>query len=182
MSTPPQRSLLPKILDPRRLANQGVTLEGRVELSHCERLLAAVLEVSEPIEASLTFETAEQGRKVVRGHASTTVLLPCQRCLEAMPFAVETDIQVGVVWTEEEAKNLPRELDPWIVDTDTADLAALIEEEILLALPFVIYHPEDQCAGERHFSTDDEDVSEVNEGKENPFSILEQLKHRGSDH
>ncbi len=178
MLTPPQRSQLPRILDPRRLANQGVILAGQVALAHCERLQEAVLEVSEPIDVSLTFEIAEQGRKVVRGQASTTVMMACQRCLEPIASPVKASIQLGIVWSEDEAKALSKDLDPWIVDGEEADISVMVEDELLLALPFVTYHPEGQC----HVvipSAMGEETSDV--GKENPFSILEQLKNSGSD-
>ncbi len=178
MLTPPQRSQLPRILDPRRLAKQGMTLAGQVAVAHCERLQDAVLEVSEPIDVSLTFEIAEQGRKVVRGKAATTVMIPCQRCLEPIASVVSAVIQLGIVWTEEEAKSLSKDLDPWIVDGEEADISAMVEDELLLALPFVTYHPEGQCHAHMP-SVMGEDTNEI--GKKNPFSILEQLKNSGSD-
>lgn len=178
MLTPPQRSQLPRILDPRRLAKQGMTLAGQVAVAHCERLQDAVLEVSEPIDVSLTFEIAEQGRKVVRGKAATTVMIPCQRCLEPIASIISAVIQLGIVWTEEEAKSLSKDLDPWIVDGEEADISAMVEDELLLALPFVTYHPEGQCHAHMP-SVMGEDTTEI--GKKNPFSILEQLKNSGSD-
>ncbi|TNE75676.1 MAG: nucleic acid-binding protein [Gammaproteobacteria bacterium] len=179
MSTPPQRSQLPRILDPRRLAIREEQLTGQVPLSQCDRLQGAVLSITAPIEADLLFETAEQGRKVVAGKARTTVELACQRCLEPMSLDLSVDIRLGIVWSEDEAKSLPKDLDPWIVEGETADLSAMIEDELLLALPFVIYHPEGSCRADTQYSKAEEPVEE---GKENPFSILEQLKHSGSDH
>ncbi|WP_461482400.1 YceD family protein [Porticoccus sp.] len=179
MSTPPQISQLPRILDPRRLANQGVVLSGQVAIAHCERLLDAVLEVSEPIAVELTFDIADQGRKVVCGEVATTVRVACQRCLAPLTVPVTASIQLGIVWSEDEAKSLSKDLDPWIVDGETADISAMVEDELLLALPFVTYHPSGQCHGDIPFSTGD---NTGEEGKKNPFSILEQLKNSGADH
>ncbi|MDP1519425.1 YceD family protein [Porticoccus litoralis] len=178
MTTPPQRSQLPRILDPRRLANQGEVLSGQVSAAHCERLRDAVLAINVPIQAELVFELAEQGRKVVAGHVDATVEVACQRCLQPMTLPLTVDFRLGIVWSEEEAKSLPKDLDPWVVEQETADLSAMVEDELLLALPFVTYHPQDTCQAETHVSAMEEPGASE---KENPFSILEQLKNSGPD-
>lgn len=178
MSIPPERIILPQVVDPRRLVNQGVTLTGEINPDFCIRLAEAVDEISQPIVVNLIFDTAEQGRKVVRGTASTTVILACQRCLEPMELPLAVDMALGIVWSEDQAKSLPRELDPWIVEDEVGDIAALVEEELLLAMPFVTYHSEDQCSATASHATG-EDLGEIRE--ENPFGILEQLKNSGSD-
>lgn len=183
MLTPPQRNILPQVIDPRRLVNQGVTLTGEINPDLCLRLAEAVVEISEPIMANLIFDTAEQGRKVVRGSASTTVLMACQRCLEPMKLSLAVEMALCIVWSEEKAKLLPRDLDPWIVEDEAGDITALVEDELLLALPFVMYHPEDQCNTAASYSTG-EGLGDVAE--ENPFGVLaqltrEQLKDSGSD-
>ncbi|MEH6529319.1 MAG: YceD family protein [Porticoccus sp.] len=183
MLTPPQRNILPQVVDPRRLVNQGVTLAGEINTDLCLRLSESVIEISEPIVANLIFDTAEQGQKMVRGNASTTVLMACQRCLEPMKLPLAVEMALGIVWSEDQAKSLPRELDPWIVEDEAGDITALVEDELLLALPFVMYHPEDQCNTAASYSTG-EDLEDVAE--ENPFGVLaqltrEQLKDSSSD-
>lgn len=174
MLTPPQRSNLPQVVEPRRLVNQGVTLGGNIDPKLCVRFADAVIEISQPIEAELAFDVAEQGRKVVHIAASTTVLVACQRCLEPIELPLAIDTVLGIVWSEDEAKSLPKDLDPWVVEEETGDIAALVEDELLLALPFVTYHPEDQCSVV--LSPSVEEGLNEDEGVENPFSILEQLK------
>mgnify|MGYP003388816550 FL=1 len=185
MLTPPQRSNLPQVIEPRRLVNQGVILTGKIDRDLCVRLADAVIEISEPIMADLNFDVADQGRKVVHVSATTTVLIACQRCLEPIALPLAIDTMLGIVWSEDQAKSLPKELEPWVVEEEAGDIAALVEDELLLALPFVTFHPEDQCSVASHstdsFSTDESLDGEGLEGKsnapaKNPFSILEQLK------
>ncbi|MFT7300295.1 MAG: hypothetical protein ACI89Z_000749 [Porticoccus sp.] len=178
MLTPPQRNILPQVVDPRRLVNQGVILTGEINPDLCVRFTEAVVGISEPIMANLIFDTGEQGRKMVRGSVSTTVLMTCQRCLEPVERPLAVEMGLGIVWSEEQAKSLPREMDPWIVVDEVGDITALVEDELLLVLPFVMYHPEGQCNTATSHSTDDE-LGAV--AKENPFSILEQLKNSSSD-
>lgn len=185
MLTPPQRNNLPQVIEPRRLVNQGVILTGKIDRNLCVRLADAVIEISEPIMADLNFDVADQGRKVVHVSATTTVLIACQRCLEPIALPLAIDTMLGIVWSEDQAKSLPKELEPWVVEEEAGDIAALVEDELLLALPFVTFHPEDQCSVASHsadgFSTDESLDGEGLEDKsnapaKNPFSILEQLK------
>ena len=167
MLTPPQRNVLPQVVEPRRLVNQGVTLVGEVAPDLCGRLTTAV------------FNTEERGRKVVHVNASTTIQIACHRCLEPMLLPLACDTVLGIVWSEDQAKSLPRDLEPWIVEEEAGDIAALVEYELLLVLPFVIYHPEDQCSATPSYSTHEE--IEESTPVDNPFSILEQLRSSGSD-
>lgn len=175
---PPQRNVLPRMLEPRRLAHQGVAISGELDQAFCDRLTEAVIEIVEPIVVELRFDTAEQGRRVMTGSASTSVLIPCQRCLEAMPIALSAEFRLGIVWSEEEAASLPKDLDPWLVDSEAANVAEVLEDELLLALPFVSYHLKDQCNAMAGYSTGD---SPVEKSGKNPFGILKQLKNSGSN-
>jgi uncharacterized protein len=155
--------------------NQGVTLTGNLDPKFCVRFADAVVEISEPIEVELVFDVADQGRKVVHITASTTVHIACQRCLEPITLPLAIDTVLGIVWSEDEAKSLPKDLDPWVVEEETGDIAALVEDEFLLALPFVTYHPEEQCSVVLS-PTIIEPIEDESLGVDSPFSILEQLK------
>ena len=175
---PPMRSFLPRILEPRRLAHQGVAISGELDQAFCDRLTEAVIDIIEPIDVELRFDTAEQGRRVLTGSVSTSVLIPCQRCLEAMPVVLSAEFRLGIVWSEEEAAALPKDLDPWLVDSEAADVAEVLEDELLLTLPFVSYHSKDQCNDVAGYSTEEPTAEEP---AKNPFGILEQLKNSGSN-
>jgi uncharacterized protein len=175
---PPMRSFLPRMLEPRRLAHQGVAISGVLDQAFCDRLTEAVIDIVEPIDVELRFDTAEQGRRVMTGTVSTSVLIPCQRCLEAMPLALSTEFRLGIVWSEEEAASLPKDLDPWLVDSEAADVAEVLEDELLLTLPFVSYHSKDQCNEEAGYSTGEHPAEE---SAKTPFGILKQLKNSGSN-
>src|SRR5690606_35699247 len=96
-----------------------------------------------------------------------------QRCLTPVSKPVECDISLAIVWTEEEAKALPKHLDPWIVEEISADFFEMVEEELLLSLPPVAYH-EEQCVDPELFQSGEPVV--VKHEKKNPFQVLEQLK------
>ena len=175
MSTALKTSMLPRRVDPRKLANQGVALKGEIMPNQCLRLADAVLEILEPITASLSFDINDRGHRSVSGSAVTSVNIDCHRCLEPMQLPLKAELDVEIVWSEDSARNVPRDCDPWVVETESADIIALVEEELLLALPIVNYHPEEECTSTVGYSTGEELAAEKSD-RSNPFEILGQLK------
>ena len=110
----------------------------------------------------MSFYVEDQSRKVVRVKSSVTVKIICQRCLVAMPLCLECDTILCIVWTEDEASTLPKHLDPWVVEEDKGDAIQLVEDELLLALPFVAYHNEDKCNSLTSSSNTDADCLDNN--------------------
>ena len=145
MSISEKYSYLPQYVDPRRLSIQGKTLTGSVDVNLCSRFKEAVKEISSIIDTSLSFYLDEQGRKIVNIRALGTVKVICQRCLSSMPLQLECDTILCIAWSEEEAVALPKNLEAWIVPEDKGNLIDLIEDELLLALPFIAYHKKEEC-------------------------------------
>lgn len=139
--------------DPRRLdvaaaAAACATLKGRWRLSELPRLADdATARVDEPVEWSARFE-----RRDVRGapkdhlylRAEARVARECQRCLQPVLLALRVDRAFAFVATEDEAEALDAESDDDVLTLSRHfDLRALIEDELLMALPFVPKH--EQC-------------------------------------
>ena len=178
MSINEKYSYLPQYVDPRRLSIQGKTLTGSVDVNLCSRIKEAVKEISSTINISLSFYLEEQGRKIVNIRASGAVKVICQRCLSPMPLQLECDTILCVVWSEEEADALPKNLEAWIVPEDKGDLIDLIEDELLLELPFIAYHKKEECNSldtnilPLELSNKTEEVNT----ESNPFEALKILK------
>jgi uncharacterized protein len=166
------QNLLPRQGDPRKFAQQGISLQGVVPVSALSRLVDALQEPAGEIQVNLVFGLSEEKKKIVTGHASANVSLMCQRCLSPVTVLVESHISLGIVWDEEHASALPEYLDPWIVGEGAADFFEMIEEEMLLSLPGVAYH-EVLCVDNKLFSSGK--PVEIKQEK-NPFQVLEQFK------
>lgn len=164
---------LPRMVDPRKFAQQGISIDGVVAVAEMPRLLSALAGDSAEITAELEFCIAEEGRKTLRGKASSTVEVVCQRCLDSMPLELEVEFNLAVVWDEDQAVALPKYLDPWIHGEGVADLYSVIEEELLLDLPMVSYH-EVECVARERFQSGE--LVETPEPVDNPFQMLKQLK------
>lgn len=176
MRTPPQLNGVPRFLEPRKLAAQGKTIAGAIAPSECPRLLQSVLEIKAPLVVALSFYKDEQKRVRLSGTVDATVTRTCQRCLGELDVRLATEIEVAVVFSEEEVRNLPRELDPWHASEEATDIVALVEDELLVALPMVSCHPQGECAFPAGYGVEDEGVRQ-----ENPFNVLEQLKRSASE-
>lgn len=172
------KQLLPRMVNPRKLAYQGVKLVGSIRAEDLSILVDAVDEV-ESAEADLHFYISDDSHMVVEGKVCGRVVMQCQRCLQPMPVTeLQANVKVAVVRTEEDAAALPKSLDPWVVPDDEADLIALVQEELLLSLPVVAYHAE-ACVDKSWYSSGDFAEVVVEEKKPNPFSVLGVLKQNG---
>lgn len=166
--------VLPPVVDARKLAQQGVELHGIVPAHKLDRLADLASDSSEPVTVVLHFGLDEERHSVVTGKLTGKVKSQCQRCLDDVELAVDCDVNVAIVSGQEQAKALPKRFDPWLVAGGEADLYGLIEEEILLSLPMVAYHP-DPCLDQGLYSTGEPEIEESG-SDDNPFSVLEQLK------
>ncbi|HEY7774597.1 MAG TPA: YceD family protein, partial [Marinagarivorans sp.] len=132
------------------------------------------------LHAELEFGYDQERRRVVQGKVTAELSLECQRCLEPMAFSIEADVNWAVVWDEEKAKQLPSRLEPWIAGEEAEDLYAMIEEELLLALPTAPLHTELCIESSLLSSGDEELVDSDTEKTNNPFQALAALKGNSS--
>ena len=165
---------LPRVVEPRKLANAQASFERPIKAEDLSRLSELSLNLVKAT-VQIQFDRNDQGRPELRGHVSAELHLECQRCLEPMQLLIERDIHLGIVWDEAQADALPRGLDPWIAGEDQADLIDIIEEEILLEIPVVARHDTD-CLNPDLLSVGEGGKAEVGEQKVNPFDMLAQLK------
>ena len=169
---------LPTLIDPRKLANQGIVLEGQFHVKHLPRLAAAVIDIETPLSALVKFGIDESRAKVASGTLSVSVSAQCQRCLNPVTVALSTDFAAQIIWSKDQLVNVPSDREPWIVVAKMASLNELLEDEILLALPLVNYHEHGQCTGDTFLSEDGQGYNEKEDEivGDNPFNILQQLK------
>lgn len=171
---------LPKHFDPERLAAHGSGLVGTLGTDSMPRLreLLASNEPA-PVRVELRAQRDEARRLVLAGDAQAELALTCQRCMEPVKLEVNAAFALAVTADEEAARTLPVELDPLLLAPgDEVELAAMIEDELILALPPVPVHASVEDCGERArygHATDEKFNSGVQ--RENPFAVLKKLKN-----
>lgn len=171
---------LPRFFDPERLAAHGTALTGMLDTDSMLRL-RGMLASGEPIPVRVELQARrdEARRLVLAGQAAAKLPLICQRCMEAMMQDVDARFALAAVPDEDAARNLPAELDPLLMGSGTeVDLHALVEDELILALPPVPMHANAKDCGEAARYAGDADAFDGTAKRENPFAVLKKLKER----
>lgn len=168
---------LPQYVEPLRLTRQQAQFSGLIPVSAMPRLAAIVRDGNGEVEFELAFSRDTGGIDNVSGHFSTRVTLTCQRCLQTLQVPVTGRISLGIVQGPQEARQLPVEYDPLEVGADPMSLPELIEDEVLLALPFAPLHPSGQCPA----GVVPEAGAQTAPERQYPFAELIELKRRHRD-
>lgn len=110
------------------------------------------------------------GRPALRLQVKGSLKLACQRCLGALEFPLAVDVMLVLARDEAEIEAQPVEPDgpDRIVGSKEMAVGALLEDEILLAIPFAPRH--EQCSG-----ADDR----KGEATKSPFADLRGLLKKG---
>lgn len=167
---------LPSTLDVRKAAARGVSVSGALKPGDLPRFVALLASEEGAISADLTFSRDEEKQAVIEVHFQAKVCVECQRCLQAMPLELVGENTLGIVWTDDQARHLPRHLDPLIVTEEGCNLWELVEDELILALPPFSYHDTEDCKQILSEYTGPAPEEEEGDNKPNPFDILAQLK------
>jgi uncharacterized protein len=169
---------LNKPVDLRKLASKGGQIRTKLPVAVLPRFHGALADMQGEVDVLLDFGRDDQGVLYIKGSVATAVNVICQRCVQAMLIEIKSDVALAMAWDEERARNLPGEYDPVIVGEEPVDVRDIIEDELLLAMPFVSYHDEKHCSGHSSYSVGDkvEEVRATEAKKENPFNVLGTLK------
>lgn len=180
-----QSGEIPERFDPRRMARESAELRGALPTAGMDRLASAVLELGPSAAVQVRFSTDENGRPLLEGDAGVPVTLRCQRCLEPTTTTVAAPFRLAVVVSEADAERLPEELDAVIVEGNSVETSALIEDELILALPLVGRHEDmNDCGVDRRDLESAPAQSEASvdpEQRDNPFAALASLKRERDD-
>ena len=180
------KSGLPAPLDVFELIRRQQDLRGKFSVHHLSRLLDGL-----PQQPVASQTTGEQDVGIVRFEARglgevdgkallelsvhATLMLECQRCLGAMLYPIDGVVVFDVVRNESDLGSDDDAEDDdepeRIVGSRRFDLAALIEDELILGVPYIPRH--DSCPGQsdRPAAADPDAVE-----RPSPFAVLGQLK------
>lgn len=170
-----QKVKLPKQVDPFKSAAKRSGYEGMMLAKDMHRLKEAVGGVLEDVTISVKFDTDAQGLTFFEGRLQTRVSLVCQRCNDSFEHIIDTHFCFCPVRDAEIMEEIPERYDPVEVDEfGEIDLLGLFEDELILSLPIVAMHKEEDCAmGKNDMSYGE---IEPEESKPNPFAVLKELK------
>ncbi|MBV1882632.1 MAG: DUF177 domain-containing protein [Pseudomonadales bacterium] len=166
---------LPHTINVKKLAEQGIRLDGELPVGRLQRVLDSVESAEGQVYLELAFHKDEQGVRVAKGNAKCSVNLLCQRCLKPLAHSLEANFSLAFIYTEAQEEQLPDQYDPVMMLDDNVQLVDLIEDDLILALPIVANHTDSGCDISQYQK---KDIPELNQpARENPFKVLEALKN-----
>lgn len=163
------------LLDTATFTRNGQVFAAQSPISLFDRALDGLpAQQDQTINWSVTGSLDNAGQRFLTIHVDGFVVLTCQRCLRDFHYHIDTENTVLVVDNE-------LDLDIDVDDPDVPerilasihlDALELVEDELILSLPYVPRH--DQCPDlPEALQNQDE---EAEDEKPNPFAVLSQLK------
>ncbi|WP_084596183.1 YceD family protein [Pseudomonas massiliensis] len=165
---------IPPHVDPRKLADRGATLEGSLPLAQLQRLCDLLSDDVGTVQGKFIFERDEDHTVVIHSDLDVEVKMVCQRCLELVTLPIHSECTYAVVKEGANTQSLPKGYDVLELGEDPLDLRAMVEDELLLALPIIPAHHPEEC--QQPAGLQEPEPSEDEVTRSNPFSVLAQLK------
>lgn len=155
------------VIDGFEFASAGATQKGTWPLSDFPRLRDVLAQDAGEVAYEIRGVRDEHDRPALRLKVSGTLALRCQRCLEAMPFEVSTDetLVLAATLAEIHAEPASTQAADRVVAGREMALRELIEDELILAVPYAPRHEECVPAG----------MAEGEGAKSSPFAGLRGL-------
>lgn len=129
------------------LAARGEALTGKVDVSRRPRVAdrLAPEAISAPIAWQITGARDALDRPMLAVTVEGNLPLVCQRCLQPFDAPIAQRSELLLARDDAEFKRLDAEESEVLPAAAPLDAMTLVEDEILLSLPFAPRHPEGQC-------------------------------------
>jgi uncharacterized protein len=155
-----------RTIDGPQFARDRGTTSGTFDIAALPRLAASGCEA-----AALRYRVSggenARGRPCLVVEASGVARLTCQRCLDALAFPIELAVELELAESEGAIGTADDDVDR-VLATKAMAVGALVEDEVLLALPMAPMH--EQC--EQNVAWGDAD-------RGTPFAALAALRKGG---
>lgn len=168
-------NLLTKI-DAFRLAEQGVSLQGVLQIKAMPRLGVSLASTDGEVTVAASFGVDEEGIHFLRCRFTTEVMLQCQRCMTSFSYKIDNTLTAGILAAESEISDLPNHYEPVIAKDGILQLQETIEDELILSLPIVPMHKQKECPVKLPLVV--AESNEMQTEKVNPFQVIEVLKRK----
>lgn len=186
------RLSVPPVVDAFDFARRGQVVEGAFSIHRLQRLLEGLAE--QPLGEVTELATAPAGpgvvRYVIQGRRTkddksqlvvqvqANLVLECQRCLGPLILPIDRTTVFELVRRESDLSDDEPDEDDFdapeqIVGSPKFDLAELLEDELILEVPYVPRHT--QCPDTADLDAQADEVA-GREEPPSPFAVLGQLK------
>jgi uncharacterized protein len=155
-------------IDSLDFARKGKELRGEIPIVGMERLQDVLEKPDGKVSYVLRGFRDEHGNPTLELSLDGSCQLHCQRCLKGMDYPIKQVSRLMLADVQPESELSADDFDSIPPDAHL-DVAALVEEEILLSLPFAPRHELGMCQT---------DAASLERGAENPFAALRSLKDK----
>lgn len=169
----------PETIEVKKFFSRQAHITASLPMQKLERLkqylVKAETDDSSEIDLRLDFIQDDEGRFILTGTMEGVLVLSCQRCLRGVEFTLSSDFKVQIVdelKVSGDRELAEDELEVVLSNEGVLDLLALVEDEVILSLPLVIYHEQADC----NQALVDLKRSSQQELGSKPFAELEALK------
>lgn len=162
------------VIDSLACARGGKELRGSVPVARLERLHDGLSDSGGELSYVVRGGKDARQRPMLTLEVRGALHLQCQRCLGPLEFPIEVSSAFLLVpkGGEEPDDAADPESPDWIEASPELDLLELVEDEVLLAVPFAPRHPEGGCGGAPEGATAG--------SRSNAFAALAALKNSGN--
>lgn len=146
-------------LVPREFARSNRIWQGKIPLTSFSRLHDVLGRSDGFVSIELEFSYDENGRVHIEGQAIAPAKLMCFTCMKSMERDVAARIDVCIVESESEAKEVFADFDAVVLPDGPTTIEELVEDDILLSIPSTACEDGESCAnrpqdfGEKQAST-----------------------------
>jgi len=157
------------VIDALEFARGRGRLDGRLGVADPGRLTDTVADVADCVAYTLTGDADAQGRPLIRVAVHGVIGLTCQRCLGRIDHRLAIESALRLVGSEAELPDLvdeSQDVDVVVAEAEM-NVADLIEQEIVLSLPYAPAHGESCSEAARELAP---------RPAESPFAALAALK------
>jgi uncharacterized protein len=128
-----------KLRDLKQLSDTGAAFEYELELAQLPGVPLHRGASAGTVRARLRFGR-QQGWPMAQVALEAEVEMTCQRCMRPMRMRIEADSPVLIVESERAAEDVPPGAETFLAPEGRLSIAALVAEELMLALPIVPMH------------------------------------------
>ena len=144
--------LQPAAIDGLAFVRNAAVLEGRLGMESLPRLAQSGCSGS-VLDFVLTGEINERGKPGLKLAVDGSVRLQCQRCLGSLDLPLHLEAQLEFASSEAEITAADDDIERVVVGREMS-VVALVEDEVLLALPMAPKH--EQCSAAAGLGADAE--------------------------
>ena len=165
-------------IDSLDFARNGLEIRGKIPASEMPRLQAMLAAPEGEFSYHVRGVCSSLGRPMLQVTLDGSCQLICQRCLQSLAYPVKLLTHLILVPADQLdlAEDDGEDCDSIPADTRT-DVLALLEEELLLSLPFAPTHPPESCSlAMGSLAMVSEEIKEAGQAATNPFAVLAKLK------